>query len=109
MTTISYLTVYRDSETKSLRFAGKITDADMLRARSSPLDRKVLDDCLKFGASQSDMLLAFELIFRRIEQASEPRTLQGQLWRRQGHTVFLPHGMDPNTDSWCTGWEKLPG
>lgn len=35
------------------------------------------------------------------------RLLPGQWWERMGYVVFLPHGLDPNSDPMFQGWVQV--
>ncbi len=57
-----------------IQFSGKIDAHDLFKLKLDPVDQMVLDDCSKPTATGADWLLGLELIFRRLNEQSNPAT-----------------------------------
>lgn len=51
-----------------MHFSGIVKSVDVMRLNLDHVDRKVLADCERPGATAADILLALELLFRRIKE-----------------------------------------
>lgn len=73
MTSKTRMDWHKDLVTGDLHFSGVLDHRDLVDARFSAVDRRVLEDCFGENRTAADWILALELTFRRIEEARRER------------------------------------